>query len=65
MYFTPLAFGGGPATYFLFLEVSAEAPRLFFDFPPLGFIPNSRKFSVPKQIRSRSGCRFLKTYGGR
>ena len=41
MYFTPLASGGGPATCFLFLEVSAEAPRLFFDFPPLGFIPNS------------------------
>ena len=33
MYFTPLASGGGPATYFLFLEVSAEAPRLFLDFP--------------------------------
>ena len=34
MYFTPLASGGGPATYFLFLEVSAEALRLFFDFFP-------------------------------
>ena len=45
MYFTPLASGGGSATYFLFLEVSAEAPRLFLNFPPLGFIPNSRNIS--------------------
>ena len=34
MYFTPLASGGGSATYFLFLEVSAEALRLFFETFP-------------------------------
>ena len=25
--------------YFLFLEVSAEAPRLFFEFSPIGIYP--------------------------
>ena len=39
MYFTPLASGGGPTMYFLFLEVSAEAPRLFFDFFPYVIYP--------------------------
>ena len=36
MYFTPLASGGGSATCLLFLEVSAEAPRLFLNFSPIG-----------------------------
>ena len=41
MYFTSWLPAEVPLRIFLFLEVSAEAPRLFFDFPPLGFIPNS------------------------